>query len=188
MCCNAISPERRPTTRQHPSSRQSSQDRTEEVARGRSCTSSHVEPGTRRSHWLVGRVAVGSLGRVWAAHDVRRGSRCIYAASGAYTQVGAYTYPTPRRYARPRVLRERERVRIPIRRALGAYTTQEKSALQEVCVTRGLCIREIVRLRERWVHIRSGCVYAGGCVYASAACAYAAGQRVRIRTRVRIRG
>jgi hypothetical protein len=46
---------------------------------------------------------------------------------------------------------------------------------------RGAYIREIVRLRERGVRIRTylrtrtRCVYAGGCVYASAGCIYAAG-------------
>ena len=57
------------------------------------------------------------------------------------------------------------------------------------CIRTRVCIRGWVRIRERWVHLRSGCVHAPGCVYAGG-CVYASGstytQRVRIRTPSRI--
>ena len=91
--------------------------------------------------------------------------RCVYAPDAAYTHMCLYA-----------VVGAYTRV-CAYTRALGAYTQVG------------------VRLRERWVHIRSGraytpgCVYAGRCVYASGGCVYAAytHRRVRIRGSVRIR-
>ena len=69
-----------------------------------------------------------------------------------------------------------ERGRVPrcVYAALPAYTRPIVRLRGPSCVNAGkcvnahprVCIREKVRLRERWVRICKRCVYAPGCVYA----------------------
>ena len=84
-------------------------------------------------------------GCVYAGRCVYASGRCVYAA-GAYTHQGAYT-------------------------RVGAFTRVVGAYTQWVHICTRVCIRGSVRIRERWVRIHRGCVYApprvytGFCVY-----------------------
>ena len=85
---------------------------------------------------------IRSVGCIYAGRCVYASGRCVYAAGaythqGAYTRVGAFT------------------------RVVGAYTQRV-----HICYMHpGRCIRGSVRIRERWVCIHRGCVYAPPRVY-----------------------
>ena len=112
-------------------------------------------------------------------HDVRRVPACVYAASGAYTRIGAFSHPTPR-------LRICACTRWCWWVRLAVYSTRVGAYTHPGCVHAGrcvyagrgaytqwvhictrVCIRGSVRIRERWVRIRSGRVHvyvnAPGC-------------------------
>ena len=92
--------------------------------------------------------------------------KCVYANAGCVYARGVFMHPGA--YTRDSAFT----------RAGGAYTLR-------VRIRTRVRIRGWVCIRERWVHLRSGCVHAPGCVYAGR-CVYASGstytQRVRIRT------
>jgi hypothetical protein len=96
--------------------------------------------------------------------------KCVYANAGCVYARGVFMHPGA--YTRDSAFT----------RAGGAYTLR-------VRIRTRVRIRGWVYIRERWVHLRSGCVHAPGCVYAGG-CVYASGstytQRVRIRTPSRI--
>ena len=100
-----------------------------------------------RERWVLVRSGcVYTPGCVYAGRCVYASGRCVYAA-GAYTHQGAYT-------------------------RMGAFTRVVGVYTQRVHICTRVCIRGSVRIRERWVCIHRGCVYApprvytGFCVYA----------------------
>ena len=95
---------------------------------------------TRALGMYTQRVRIHTAGCVYAGRCVYASGGCLYAA-GAYTPPGAYTRAGA------------------FTRAVGVYT-------QRVRIHTRVRIRGWVRLREWWVRIRSGCIYAPGCVYA----------------------
>ena len=100
-----------------------------------------------RERWVLVRSGcVYTPGCVYAGRCVYASAGCVYAA-GAYTHQGAYT-------------------------RMGAFTRVVGAYTQRVHIHTRVCIRGSVRIRERWVCIHRGCVYApprvytGFCVYA----------------------
>ena len=108
----------------------------------------HIRGSVRiRERWVLVRSGrVYTPGCIYAGRCVYASGGCVYAA-GAYTHQGAYT-------------------------RVGAFTRVVGACTQRVHICTRVCIRGSVHIRERWVCIHRGCVYApprvytGFCVYA----------------------
>ena len=96
---------------------------------------------------------IRSVGCIYAdrcvyAPDAAYTHMCLYAVVGAYTRVGAYTHPSQGAYTR-----------------VGAFTRAVGACTQWVRIHTRVRIRGWVRIREWWVRIHRGCVYAPPRVY-----------------------